>query len=730
MNLDKDNIEFFNAVEFVEKTDKILFLTGKAGTGKTTFLKYIRRITNKNTVVLAPTGVAAINAGGVTINSFFQIPFGPFIPEDSRLRTYTFGDDKQSIYNTFKYNADKLQIIKNLDLLIIDEISMVRCDTLDVIDRILKVFRKKLYLPFGGVQVILIGDPFQLPPIAESEQWEILSQFYRTTFFFSSKIIEANKPLYIELKKIYRQNEIEFIDLLNKVRINNLAQDDFKLLNSKYNPNFSHSDDYIILATHNRKVNETNLNKLNQLNSSLFTYEAVITGVFPDSNKPTEESLKLKEGAQIMFVKNDVGEIKKYYNGKLGKIKSLTEDTITVNFDDEDEIEIERTVWENITYKYNAEKRKIEQEVIGTFEQFPIRLAWSITVHKSQGLTFDKVIADLDSAFSSGQVYVALSRCTSMNGLVLKSKIHPHSIKTDENVIEFAKSETPTTLINDELISGKADYLYKKSRYDFSKGNINGAIDNFHKAIKFRNDLETETFRKFITIHCQKFFSLKAFVNKNFIQITKKENGKEQEILEENELDGLVNNMDYIPDPINLLKDAEIQITKLKDEIKFLLKENLNFRNNLLATNDNLELVLSENEQLKFDVFQQEGKINELSKRKTEVKVQHRKPDEYSIIQLAKLLNVSTHRIFELSQILNFKIINNPNSKFSQEIANKIISKYFNDENLRYNKLNNEINIVDTEKNYNSLLNEIKDLKNSIVPSEKKSFFKRFFLKK
>jgi hypothetical protein len=511
IELDKENVEFYNACEFVRHTDKLVYLTGKAGTGKTTFLKYIKDTTNKNTVILAPTGVAAINAGGVTINSFFQIPFGPFVPDDSRLRaTATGTENSETIYTTFKYRDDKKEIIKNLELLIIDEISMVRADMLDVIDRILKAFRKKPYLPFGGVQVILIGDTFQLPPIADNEQWSILSQFYKTPFFFSSKIIEQNTPLYIELKKIYRQNEQEFIDLLNRVRISQVNANDFSVLNAKYNPTFSgNGSDYIILATHNNIVNETNLTKLNQLTTELFTYEANVTGTFPEKHKPTDHYLKLKIGAQIMFLKNDTGEYKRYYNGKIGKIKELEEASITVVFDDESEVEVERAVWNNIQYSYNKEQKKIIEEIAGTFEQFPIRLAWAITVHKSQGLTFEKVIADLGRAFAPGQVYVALSRCTSFSGLMLKTQLNSYAIKTDPRVIEFAQNETPGTLITEQLNTGKADFYYKKSREDFGKGKIKSAFEIFKRALKFRNDIDTDIFKKFIEVQGKRLLNFK-----------------------------------------------------------------------------------------------------------------------------------------------------------------------------------------------------------------------------
>ena len=579
IELDKENLEFNNAAEFVRHTDKLVYLTGKAGTGKTTFLKYIKDTTNKNTVILAPTGVAAINAGGVTIHSFFQIPFGPFVPDDSRLRTTATGtENRETIYTTFRYREDKREIIENLELLIIDEISMVRADMLDVIDRILKVFRKKPYLPFGGVQVILIGDTFQLPPIADNEQWSILSQFYKTPFFFSSKIIEQNTPLYIELKKIYRQNEQEFIDLLNRVRVSQVNANDFSILNAKYNPTFSgNGSDYIILATHNNIVNETNLTKLNQLTTELFTYEANVTGTFPDKHKPTDHYLKLKVGAQIMFIKNDTGEYKRYYNGKIGKIKELEEASITVMFDDESEVEVERAVWNNIQYSYNREQKKIVEEIVGTFEQFPIRLAWAITVHKSQGLTFEKVIADLGRAFAPGQVYVALSRCTSFSGLMLKTQLNSYAIKTDPRVIEFAQNETPGTLITEQLNTGKADFYYKKAREDFGKGQIKSAFDFFKRALKFRNDIDTDIFRKFIEVQGKRLLDFKQ-KNSSLIEqleLTKNELSEAKENIESKtqELDEKSTKISEQNSSIGLLLEKTSEFENETERLKKALKQ-------------------------------------------------------------------------------------------------------------------------------------------------------------
>ena len=489
IKLDETNVDFNHAVDYIKHTDKLVYLTGKAGTGKTTFLKYLRKIATKNIVVLAPTGVAAINAGGQTIHSFFKIKPSVYVPNDKRLRTKADeGDeDRGIIYDHFKYFKEKLDVIKELELLIIDEISMVRCDLLDVVDRLLRVYRKKENEPFGGVQVLLIGDTFQLPPIANPEEWEILKEHYDSPFFFSSKAIQNNKPIYIELKKIYRQNEKEFIDLLNRVRISRVGQSEMNLLNSKFNPTFTpnSNSNYITLATHNRIVDSINLTKLSELETELKVFEATVTGTFPEDMMPTSNSLQLKEGAQIMFVKNDAG--KKYYNGKIAKIKKIEENEIIAEFENKQEITVEKQEWENIRFTWNKEQKRIEEEIIGTFTQFPVKLAWAITVHKSQGLTFEKVIADLGAAFAPGQVYVALSRCTTLDGLVLKTKISSSAITTDPKVLEFALNETPSTLIVGELNAAKADYFYKKSKDEIKANNYEQAFKYFVEAVKYNN---------------------------------------------------------------------------------------------------------------------------------------------------------------------------------------------------------------------------------------------------
>lgn len=528
IELDRDNIEFNNALDIIQHTKKTVYLTGKAGTGKTTFLKYLKTTTHKNMVIVAPTGVAAINAGGQTIHSFFQIKPSLFIPNDKRLRiAANMGDtDQSTIYDHFNYSEEKQKIINALEILVIDEVSMVRCDLLDVIDRLLRVFRKKEVVPFGGVQVVLIGDTFQLPPILKEEEKEILMPHYESEFFFSSKVIQKTQPVYIELKKIYRQKDQRFINLLNKIRNSELTYEQVKNLNSKYDPNFDFEkhQNCIMLCTHNEKVREINNEKLSRLMASTQNFEANLEGDFPEKNFPTEKNLELKINAQVMFIKND--KDKKYHNGKIGKIVRIESEKIIVEDEFKNEIEVEQQVWKNIKYRWNDEKAEIESEDLGSFTQYPLKLAWAITVHKSQGLTFDKIVADIGNAFVAGQVYVALSRCTSFEGLILASPIPHTAIKTDKRVVAFAKTETSKAAISQEINEGKADFFYKKARQALKKRDFEGAYTNFMNALEYRNDIKTEEFKKQFLFWAKK---LTSFEPKKEVKTEQKTEPKQQE---------------------------------------------------------------------------------------------------------------------------------------------------------------------------------------------------------
>ncbi|KOY51947.1 ATP-dependent DNA helicase [Polaribacter dokdonensis] len=488
LKLDKLNTEFNRAIELIKYTNGIIFLTGKAGTGKTTFLKYLLEKKYKESIVLAPTGVAAINAGGVTINSFFQIPFGPFLPNDIRL-------SPKEINKNFKFNNSKKELISKLELLIIDEVSMVRSDTLDVIDNLLRYFRKDKYLPFGGVQVLLIGDVFQLPPIVESSQWEILSHYYKSSFFFDSKVFRKSKPIHIEFKKLYRQKDEEFISLLNKVRMNKLSSLDLKTLNSRVKEIRS-KDQYITLTTHRKAVNKINTSRLKLNKNELIQFEASVEGDFDEGSYPANKILSLKKEAQIMFIKNDTSHSKKYFNGKLGTVYEITEKQIIVKDNKGELIKVKPAIWNKIRYSYNKKEKKVEAEKIGLFVQFPLRLAWAITVHKSQGLTFESLKADLKDAFSPGQVYVALSRCTSLKGLYLESEIPLKAIKSQFNVLSFSKEVSPYRIIADKIAQGKSDFFFKESKKQKEIGKLNEALKYINKSLSFYSSAKLLKFKE------------------------------------------------------------------------------------------------------------------------------------------------------------------------------------------------------------------------------------------
>jgi ATP-dependent exoDNAse (exonuclease V) alpha subunit len=457
-----DNPVFEIARNFIRQTARCIFLTGKAGTGKTTFLREIRQTTPKKTVVVAPTGVAAINAGGTTIHSFFQLPFSPFVPVAARSSEEL--SDRYALLRNLRIEQEKRNLFRELDLLIIDEVSMVRCDVLDAIDVILRHFRRREHVPFGGVQVLLIGDLYQLPPVVQQSEWNILGEFYDSPFFFDARVMKEAEPIYIELKHIYRQSDPAFIALLNKIRNNEISGEEIELLNQRYVPDFDpqEQEGYITLTTHNAKADQINFDALDALPGETSTYAAEVEGDFPERNFPTERSLKLKPGAQVMFIKNDVGPVKRYYNGKLGKVKAVTP-ALIVEFPDEGvELEVEKETWRNVRYSFNAVTGEVEEEVLGVFTQYGIRLAWAITIHKSQGLTFDNVVIDAGQAFAPGQVYVALSRCTSLEGIVLHSRISPYAIRTDHRVITFSRKERSLSELGPLLTAEQQQYELSK----------------------------------------------------------------------------------------------------------------------------------------------------------------------------------------------------------------------------------------------------------------------------
>lgn len=450
MVTDNSNNNFKLAADFINYTNRSVFLTGKAGTGKTTFLKYIKQNSNKQMAVVAPTGVAAINAGGVTIHSFFQLPFGPYIPEGTaNLFNGVEAVDKHHLLGRLKLTAERRKILQEIELLIIDEISMVRADILDAIDIVLKHFRSRYNEPFGGVQLLLIGDMFQLPPVVKNEDWDILSTLYSSPYFFSSKVIETYPLVYIELTKIYRQKDESFIHILNGVRNNILDDKGYSLLHQQYKPDciVSSMPDYITLTTHNQKADEINNQAITKINAALHQFKATIKGEFSEKAYPADETLELKVGAQVMFIKNDTDKTKRYFNGKIGTVSSIEEDKIyVICSDDTEAIEVSKYEWENIRYNFNKSSNKVEEEVMGSFIQYPLRLAWAITIHKSQGLTFERAIIDAGKAFASGQVYVALSRCTSLTGMILLSKITSSSLRTDERIIDFSIAQSKVVL--------------------------------------------------------------------------------------------------------------------------------------------------------------------------------------------------------------------------------------------------------------------------------------------
>ena len=505
--LDTNNKEFQDALQLITHTRQSVFLTGKAGTGKSTFLKYICNHTKKKYVVLAPTGIAAINAGGVTLHSFFKLPFRPMLPDDPDL-SLSHG----RIFEFFKYPKEKRKIIAEVDLIIIDEISMVRADIIDCVDRILRVYSGNMRLPFGGKQLLFVGDVFQLEPVVPSDQKEILSLFYASPFFFSARVFKDINLVPIELQKVYRQTDSVFINILDRIRNNAARKQELDTLNGRYFPSFEpqNEDMYITLATRRDQVDFINEKKLAELPGEEYVSVGKIEGDFPESSLPTQLNLSIKEQAQVIFIDNDYE--RRWVNGTIGMVSGIDENgNVYVLLESGVEHLVEPTSWRNYKYNYNKKEKRIEEEIVGTFEQLPIRLAWAITVHKSQGLTFSRVVVDLTGGvFAGGQTYVALSRCTSLEGLVLKSKISSRDIFIRKEIVEFSQIFNNQALIEKSIKESEAELQYGRAAQGFRQGNMKEAVEAFAAAVSKRNELDNPMVQRLLRLKLQALNSQKA----------------------------------------------------------------------------------------------------------------------------------------------------------------------------------------------------------------------------